>query len=91
MTNWIENHKLTAVIIVMIIIWGSLFWYFITYAESIVDNPCSICAARMGDDVHCTTKDSLLSSIIFYKNGSIVTKYPDRAIGLNSSNFEVVT
>jgi len=75
--SWINQNKFVVILIVMVLIWGSLLWYFITYAQAINVDPCSSCAKQMGDKVFCTTGDTVVLEKTFYENGSIVTKYPD--------------
>lgn len=47
------DKKYIILIIIMIIIWGSLFWYMINYGESVKKHPCNVCADKMGKDVIC--------------------------------------
>ena len=59
--------KYITIIIILFIIWGSLAFFMIRYAEEIKEDPCSICARRMEGDVICSIKSG--DSIIFYNSG----------------------
>ncbi len=95
--SWIENHKFTTAVLVMAVIWGSLFWYFISYGNAISTDPCSVCAEQMGEKVHCTAGNTVISEKTFYPNGSIDLYVPERSNrnlyqgpiqeGYNESNF----
>lgn len=56
-----------AVILIMII-WGSLFFYIVKYGEDVKRDPCSVCAERIGDKVTCVYGTS---TIAFYPSGKI--------------------
>jgi len=57
------------------IIWGTLFIFWIKYGESVSRDPCSICAEKMKGDIVCTTTNA---NRIYYKNGSIVDTIENR-------------
>jgi len=80
---WIETHKFTVAVLVMVLIWGSLISYFIYYGYSVNKNPCTLCAERLGDDIRCSTQTTDISSITFYENGSVKTDYPNTRRGLS--------
>lgn len=51
-----DYKKLIIVAVVLIIIWGSLLYYMISYGEEVRNHPCSVCAKNMGEDVLCSSK-----------------------------------
>ena len=65
------NKEFVIVVIVMILIWSSLLFYFIHYAEEVKNNPCSICANKSGTNVYCTTNSFVPQTKTFYPNWSI--------------------
>jgi len=69
--KWIEEHKLTSVIIVMLIIWFSLLSFWFLKADEITKDPCSICAERHGEKILCTTNGIYPITRSYETNGTI--------------------
>lgn len=76
-TKFVDKNKLFVVLIVMSIIWGSLLFYYVKYAEEISNDPCSVCAARMGEEVFCTVGTTYLTTRTYFPNFSIEDKIPE--------------
>jgi len=62
------NKKFLIIILVLIVIWGSTFYFISSYAEELRNHPCSLCAKKIGEDVSCSV---LGATKIFLTNGSI--------------------
>ncbi|MEX0594855.1 MAG: hypothetical protein WD512_00010 [Candidatus Paceibacterota bacterium] len=75
--KWIEEHRFTSVIIIMLIIWFSLLTFFFIKADEITKDPCSICAASKGDKVFCRIGDVVVVERIYNPNGSIEEITPE--------------
>lgn len=65
------DKKWIAIIIILVLIWGSFAWYFVSYGREVRKDPCLVCSERMGKEVVCTTGTIKQSQMIFYPNGSI--------------------
>jgi len=66
--NW-KMFLIVAIIIVTI--WGSLFYYMIQYGDDVKKDPCSVCAKRMGEKVTCVVGDIDPQTRIYYPSGEI--------------------
>jgi len=67
---WVRKYQFPIVVIVVVIMWTlTLFWLF-QYGEELVQNPCSICAKEMGEDVMCSTQTAVLVTKTFHINGT---------------------
>ncbi len=62
------NRKFIIVVVVLILIWGSFFIYFIKYGNEVRNDPCSVCAKKMGEEVSCTASGILR---VYYPDGEI--------------------
>lgn len=71
-----DKYRVILSLIVIVLIWSSLFFLFWNYGKALTTNPCSICAEKSGKDVVCFAEFSNAESIKFYKNGTI--KEPER-------------
>lgn len=85
--KFVDKNKLFVVLIAMGIIWGSLLFYYVKYAEEISNDPCSICAARMNEDVFCTIGTTYIITRTYFPNFSIEDKSPDIYIDYPEINY----
>lgn len=51
-----DNKKLIIIVIALLIIWGSLIYVGVNYAEELRNHPCQVCANKMGEEINCITK-----------------------------------
>ena len=65
----IDAKKLLIIAIALLILWGSFCFLVVNYAEDLRQDPCSICAKRMGEDIYCST--ILGGRIVYEKEGGI--------------------
>jgi len=70
--NWIDKNRFIVVVIVMLIIWSSLFTLFWFKGEALMKDPCSICAERVGESVTCYAGfGTQLNYVEYLPNGTI--------------------
>jgi hypothetical protein len=71
----IDMRKFIIAIIVILIMWSSVLFMVYKYGEDIKNDPCKVCAKRMGKNVQCTqlSTDSfkIPATRVFYPNGSV--------------------
>jgi len=48
-----RTKKILIMGIILLIIWMSFLIFLIKYKDKLQENPCEICAKRMGEDVKC--------------------------------------
>ena len=68
MRFWLSFPRLLLICITMLLIWGSLLWFWYDKAEEVSNHPCNVCAARQGEDVICTLGKTKILSRIYYPN-----------------------
>jgi len=49
------NKKLIIIMLIILIIWASVFYLFINYAQELREHPCQVCADKMGEEITCTS------------------------------------
>jgi len=54
--------------IILLLIWGSFFYFFINYGEVVRKDPCKVCAERLGKDFICTSIGIGSESVIYSSN-----------------------
>ena len=81
----IDIKKFIIACIVILIIWGSLFFLWYKKTDEVTRDPCSICSERMGDKVRCTTQSDYNIFRDYYPNGSIVDSTLEEPFSLNIS------
>lgn len=74
--SWVERHRMLSVSIVMLLVWVSLLAFFWIEAEAITKDPCSICAARQGEDIMCTIGGIEPLTKTYYPNMSVSVTDP---------------
>ena len=67
---WITNSRFKFIALLLMIIWIGFMIFLFIKAEEITKNPCSICAKKMGEEVHCYIGNL---EKIFYPNYTIGT------------------
>lgn len=55
----------------MLIIWFSLLTFWWLKADEITNDPCSVCAERLGEKVICSTGDFIPITRVYYPNSTI--------------------
>ncbi len=68
---WISTPRLIIISVVMLLIWGSLLWFWMDKADEISKHPCTICAQRQNIAVMCTQGGLIPISRTYYPNGTI--------------------
>ncbi len=53
--------------IVLLLLWGSIFFIIARYGEVLREHPCVVCAKKVGYDITCTTIGKVRT---FFPNGS---------------------
>lgn len=48
------NKKTIIIILILLIIWASVFYLFMKYGEELSEHPCQVCSNRMGKKVICS-------------------------------------
>lgn len=71
--QWFEEHRVFSLMIFLLIIWFTLLTFFYLKADEVTKDPCSICAAKMGDKVSCTIQGYIPITREYYGNGTIKT------------------
>lgn len=74
-TYWITDNRFKFIAILLLIIFLIFISFLFIEAEAIKKNPCSYCAEKLGEDVHCTTGDFIPITRIYFENGTIRTDY----------------
>jgi hypothetical protein len=62
-----DNKRWTIILIVMLLIWSSIWLLFYLKADEVTWHPCNICAKQLGNKVICTFQDL---KMFYYPNGS---------------------
>jgi len=72
---WITNSRFRIIIIVMLIIWISMFALFYMKADEVTKDPCSVCANRIGEEVTCGVGNSgRIIKQTYYPNFTILSE-----------------
>ena len=64
------------VAIALLLIWGSLLWFFVEYAHEVKTDPCTVCSEKHGEQVFCSVIGMESHHRIYYPNGSIRENKP---------------
>ena len=78
-----KNKVLIIVVVFLLIVWGTLGYFAYRYAEVLKQHPCSVCAAKIGNDVVCTTTGKVRT---YFLNGSfedVFTRVNVRDLDIN--------
>jgi len=76
-TYWLDRHRFLAIAIILLIMWGGFMIFYYFKADEITKDPCSICSKYMGEQVVCTSYNSMVPiHRNYYPNGSIITEKP---------------
>lgn len=67
---WITNSRFKLIVIVMIVIWISIFILFFLKADEITKHPCEVCAKSIGEDVVCRAGTHKIAKLTFFANFS---------------------
>ena len=65
------DKKFWIVILIIVLIWVSLFWFMIKYAKYVRNDPCSVCAEKHGEQVFCALGGEKLFTRIYFPSGRI--------------------
>ena len=89
------KDRFIIIAVVMLIIWGSLWYLWYLKADEVTMNPCSICAKGMNDDVSFVVsgmevqKDGsrvfITKGLIFHPDGTIDEKIMNYSEAVNFS------
>ena len=74
--EWCDRNRVMLSLILIALVWSSLFFLFWSKGKELTTNPCSLCAEKIGRDITCRADIIDVGNIIFYENGSI--KQPER-------------
>jgi len=79
---WITNSRFKFIAILLVLIWIGFMIFFFMKAEEITNDPCSICAKRMGEEVICKAGLTYITEKTYYPNGSESLKLPETQYNL---------
>jgi len=68
---WITNSRFKLIAIILLILWLGVMLLLYLKADEVTNDPCSICAKRLGEQVRCTTLDFEPIVNIYYPNYTI--------------------
>lgn len=92
----LDYKKFAIACIIIILIWGSLFYLWYTKADEVTKDPCAICSERMGVNVVCTQMKPegflIPATRIYYANGTVYdpsVEYKDVPDKLDFSKFNL--
>ena len=80
-----KKFVLLIIVIFLLVVWGSMFWFMVKYARDLRQHPCQFCAKRIGSEVSCTTAGVMRT---YFPNGSyqdIRTNIPVEEIAFDFS------
>jgi len=83
------DKRFWIVIFIVLILWGSLFWFMIKYGESVRRDPCSICAERHGELVVCSTVGGEIYNRFYLPTGEITDNF-DTSTNLSENSTPFV-
>jgi len=76
------------VVVIVLLMWFTLFWFILNYGNEVKKDPCSVCAEKMKGDIICSMRGAVR---IYYKNGSIEDiVYNNRAVRQLDINWSEV-
>ena len=87
---WITNSRFKYIGLILFLMFVIFMAFFYLKAEEITNDPCSVCAKRMGSEVSCyISVGSSSATRIYYPNGTINTENKEevRSIPLSLLNF----
>ena len=69
--EWANKNMFIVIVLVMLIIWSSLFVFFWQKAEAVLRDPCSICSSRTNEKIICFKGDFPSAVKTYYPNGTV--------------------
>lgn len=75
--SWTQRNWLIIVAVTMLIVWGSLLWFWVSYGEKVSRDPCSVCSEVRGENVICTLGGFIPVKRVYYPNGSVYDDKPE--------------